>query len=246
MTWRPTRINEWFLRPFVVPDARSRVLILHHAGGSSAPYFPLARLIRAGVEPILVDLPGRGSRFREPALTDGNKIIGELEKALRDCSDLPFSLFGYSLGGLLSYRLGLRLSELSLPLPTHLFLLACKPPVATETRPDWDRSNLLHYLNEMGGTPREVLEHPELLDVTLRVLSNDLKVFGSEFGPARPISVPITTMNGTSDKHASPESALGWGAFTSQRLERLVFSGGHFFIHQCESEVAHAINSRLS
>src|SRR5712692_2211820 len=58
---------------------------------------------------VVVQLPGREKRISEPPYTEIGPLLGELEWVLSALVDLPYVLFGYSMGALLAYELALRL-----------------------------------------------------------------------------------------------------------------------------------------
>ncbi|MDT0453212.1 thioesterase II family protein [Streptomyces hesseae] len=58
------------------------LILLHHAGGSAVFFAPLAKALPPEIQPMALDLPGRGRRWREAAVTS---------------IDGPFAVLGHSL-----------------------------------------------------------------------------------------------------------------------------------------------------
>ncbi|WP_156136323.1 thioesterase domain-containing protein [Photobacterium gaetbulicola] len=43
-------------------------------------------------------LPGRSNRFHEPLISSMTQLVNELGKAITPLTDLPFPIFGHSIG----------------------------------------------------------------------------------------------------------------------------------------------------
>jgi surfactin synthase thioesterase subunit len=81
----------------------------------------------ASLEVCAIELPGRGSRFAEPALTHMDAVVDELVRMVGDCPPAPFALFGHSMGAVVAAELARRLVELGRP-PIALVASACAAP----------------------------------------------------------------------------------------------------------------------
>lgn len=62
------------VRPRRVADPAVRVVVIHHAGGSSAAVHPLTHHQPDDRELLMLDLPGRGKRHTEAPLDDRTKL----------------------------------------------------------------------------------------------------------------------------------------------------------------------------
>ena len=171
----------------VVPDGgdrRVRLYCLPHAGGSAAVYRKwIGPVAENGIALIPVELPGRGTRFKEPAFDD----VAVLARAFVDnvASDSPvsFGLFGHSAGAIAAAAIAVEMGRRDLPL-RHLFVSAAIPP-GTATANMWhrlDHDDLIAALASLGGTPDGVMSHPELMELFLPVVRADLT--SAETAPA--------------------------------------------------------------
>lgn len=224
--------RRWFKRFGRRDDAAQvRLLCFHHAGGSAALYRQWPRLMPPSIEPIAVQLPGRADRFTEPAYDRMTPLIDNLLEVIKPVLDGPFACYGISMGARVAWTLTHALRDRAMPLPARLYL-ACDPgPVtddgtfAWEGRPD----GLEGYVREMGGTPAEVLDQPELLRALLPTLRADLGVLRSnDFHPAIPLDVPIRAFAGVGDPMATPERMDRWRTETTASFELYRLPGGHF------------------
>jgi medium-chain acyl-[acyl-carrier-protein] hydrolase len=83
---------------------------------------------------------------------------------------------------------------------------------------------LLAELQQLEGTPREVLEHPELMDLMLPVLRADLSVCDTyEYTEEAPLACPITALGGLQDFDVSRRTIEAWREQTSATLHSACF-----------------------
>ncbi|MGC5015665.1 thioesterase II family protein [Streptosporangium sp. DT93] len=246
MNVHPQDIDRRWLKRFgrIDHNARIRLLCFHHAGGSAAMYREWHRLMPSSVELVAVQLPGRADRFAEPAHDRMTCLVHDLVDVLKPLLDRPFACYGISMGARVAWALTHRLRELAMPLPTRLYV-ACDPAPITDDgtwpwqgRPD----GLEGYLREMGGTPLEVLDSPELLRAVLPTLQADLAVLSThDFSPTTPLDVPIRAFAGVDDPTGTPERVAFWRTETTAGFQLHHLAGGHFLNAAAERQVVQTI-----
>src|SRR6185295_11175567 len=89
----------------VNPNARLRLFCFPYAGGGASAYRGWATALPSDLEVCPVQLPGRESRLREAPFTRPEPLIQTLADVLEPHLDLPFVLFGHSMGGMISFEL---------------------------------------------------------------------------------------------------------------------------------------------
>jgi surfactin synthase thioesterase subunit len=91
--------------PAVLPPVR--LVCLAHAGGSAMLYRRWVQRLPRGVQVVLLELPGHGSRCRLPAHTEWLGLIDMLLDEVTDQldDDVPFAVFGHSMGALVGFEL---------------------------------------------------------------------------------------------------------------------------------------------
>jgi len=225
-------------------DARVRVLCFHHAGGSASMYREWPRRMPRSIEPVAVHLPGRADRFAEPAHQHMETLVDDLLDVIKPLLDRPYACYGISMGARVAWALVHALRDCAMPLPTRLYL-ACDPAPSTDSGswPWQGRSDGLEgYMREMGGTPPEVLDQPELLRALLPTLSADLNVLSThDFHPATPLDLPIVAFAAVNDPFGQPDRMEHWRTETTAGFELVRLPGGHFLTEDAETRVIETI-----
>jgi medium-chain acyl-[acyl-carrier-protein] hydrolase len=230
----------------------TRVLCLPHAGGSVGVYGPWLKAGAPELEVIPVHLPGRPGRLADPLPTDMQRLVSDLLRDLEPWLGEPFALFGHSMGGLIAYELARALLAGG-QRPECLIVSGTGPPDTADpvAVTEMDDTVLADWLMHLGGTPAEVLGHPDLLRLTLRTLRADLTLL-ERYGAPEPtaIPIPITAFGGREDERAPVWKMAKWQRVTSREFQQRTFPGGHFFLHEFRqpvlAEIARTVCSAIS
>jgi medium-chain acyl-[acyl-carrier-protein] hydrolase len=239
------RVVDWTrrgLRP-AAPGSGARLVCFPYAGGSAAVFRLWRDRLPAGVTLTCVELPGDSAAL--PASGPWPWLRHALADRLTNLLDAPFWLFGHSLGALLAFELARELQRRGAPGPRELLVSGFRAPGQPAPRrrllhrlPD---DALVEELRRMRGTPREILEEPELLALLLPVLRLDFRVLETHrFEPDRPLECPITAMGGISDPVVEIDALEGWRTHTRALFRLELYPGGHFFLsgHSGEAVIA--------
>lgn len=235
----------WLRRPAGAEAADVRLFCFHHAGGAASMFRRWPRLVPRSIEPIAVQLPGRGERFTQRPFDRMAPLVEALVEVVMPVLDRPYACYGLSMGARVAWALTHRLRELGMPPPVALYLASAAAPDAGARRQDW-KHDLLGYLREMGGTPPEILAEPRLLDTVLPTLRADLTLVDTfRWRPATPLDVPILAFAGADDVDGSPVRMGGWRAETTGEFRLEVRPGGHFFDDAYERRLVRTIAEDL-
>src|SRR6185369_9129448 len=102
-----------------------------------------ATAVPPDIEVLGVQLPGRGSRFKEPLATELSPLLDALALEItRLGEDAPFAFFGHSMGALIAFEVARELRRRGAPLPSHLFVSGHRAPGLPE------RDAPLHHLSD--------------------------------------------------------------------------------------------------
>lgn len=224
-----------------------RLFFLPFAGGSKYAYWNFGKHAPASLQCCPVEIPGRGTRVREPLLTDINKVVEDIYRQLKSQLQEPYALYGHSMGAILCYLLTHKLRNAGDPLPEHLFLTGCEAPAVPVERGYYKLplDAFKNKLREMGGCPEDVLNSEELFGFYEPIIRADFKVVESfTHLPVEPLAIPVTVMIGTEERIAF-EDAAKWQDETLSPVEVHHFPGNHFFIFNHEKEIMEIISKNL-
>lgn len=203
-----------------------------YAGGGASFYRAWSRSLPPWIKVVPVLLPGRESRFREPALRTIDSMV---DLALREVVPRSerFAVFGYSMGALAAFELARRLRAEGRTLPCHLLLAALEAPLASQPTPlaRLPDAEFVQRLRELGTMPDEALDEPELLELFLPVLRADFSAVADyEYVDQPPLSHPITVYGGHHDPLTSQAGLQAWAKMTSGAFALRMLPGGHLFL----------------
>jgi surfactin synthase thioesterase subunit len=235
----------WLLRSANYRASVSKLFCFPFAGGGASVFRPWMTQFPSDIEICAVQLPGRESRLREqphenmaelvPAVTDG--ILPHLQGS--------FSFFGYSMGALVAFEVVRRLQKIGHNIPDALIVAASpapqvprKPPLDFELPDD----QLIRDLQNLQGTPAEVLGDRDLMRILLPAIRSDVKVVATyvyEIGKA--VDCPIAAIGGSDDSCVSAEHLDAWRFQTTGRFARYMLTGKHFFLLESPQNVMHMV-----
>ena len=245
----PPAPDRWFPSRKPLPEPRLRLFCLPFAGGSAAIYTPWANALPAGVELCAVQLPGRERRLMEPAYKSLPELLEALMPALTPLMDRPFALFGYSMGARIGLEVCRRLRSQGGPRPLGFIAAAAPSPSHNEREPihQLDDAGFIAKLREYDGTPEEVLQHKELLELILPTLRADFALAWSENGEnSSPLDIPLSVYAGKADKHVGLDLMEHWRSQSTSEVRIRQFEGGHFFIRTHGPPVLAAVREDLT
>lgn len=237
--------SDWFLREVQPRSAQCRVFCFPYAGGSSAIYRGWHAALPASAEVIALQLPGRGGRYNVAPFTSITQLAARLADIIAPLMDRPCLFFGHSAGALIGYTLSVELSKRGAPLPHRLVLSAKRPPHLPrgETTYDLPTPQLVDKLRELSGTPPEILDNPEMLEIVLPTLRADLSL-GETYRhePVPPLPCLTSLMGGDGDAEVPIDALRQWDRYFQQTPTLHVFKGGHFFIHSERDELLRTLH----
>lgn len=225
-----------------------RLYCLPYAGSSASVYVRWKRRLPAWIEVVPVELPGRGRRIGEPLQTTVAGVLDRIASDVRPEPGQPFALFGHSLGAILAFELAHRLEQRAGLFPALVVVSGTRAPGSRDLEryaAAQSDAELRAELERLGGTPASVLADAELMELALPVLRADFRVAGGYVGePDRKLRAPLVVLGGAADD-TTRDKLAAWREHTDSEFALHVLSGGHFFIHQSESDVLAILEHRL-
>lgn len=241
------RDTRWLVRqPVAAP--RMRLFCFAYAGGSAAEFLPWQTQLAPHIEVCGIQLPGRGSRWSEVAATEMTSLVEAIAQVIERHAEIPFALFGHSLGAILAFEVARHCQYRALCAPAHLFVSGCNAPLqfVGQQWQDLDDEEFVDALRQLNGTPAELLKHEELMQLVLPMLRADFGLvanYAYRSGPR--LHVPITVLSGMADEHVPLESLSGWEIETHAGFDQHMFAGGHFFVQERSDEVIACLKNKL-
>lgn len=217
--------------PLEAPEAR--LICCTYAGGSASAYATWHQGLPPGVEVVAFELPGRGARFSEPAFSSLTAAADHLVTLLDGYCDVPFTLYGHSMGAATALELCKRLRDRGTP-PERLIVSGCAPPhlPSRRKRPlfDMPHDELLRELKLLGGLPEELLANARFLESFLPTMRADMQCREEVPCDVSDIGIPIHVLTGRDDELVTNDDLGEWRRYTGHPVSIRVFEGGHFFI----------------
>jgi surfactin synthase thioesterase subunit len=184
----------------------------------------------------------------EPPIKDLPTLLSTLLPVMMPLLDKPFVLLGYSMGARIALELARRLHLQNGPKPRGLIVAAAPPPAANDREPMHllDDAHFIEKLRSYEGTPEEILQNRELLELVVPTLRADFALAWWENGAqAVKLDLPLSVLGGTGDKHVTPGTLERWRDETSGEVRMREFPGGHFFIRTHPAPVLAAVREDL-
>jgi medium-chain acyl-[acyl-carrier-protein] hydrolase len=231
------------------PSARLRLFCFPYAGGSSLTFRQWPSGLPPDVELCAVQLPGRGGRMRETPFKRMPPLVEALAEVLPPFFDRPFAFFGHSMGATIGFELARRLRRAHAPEPAHLLVSGRQPPQA----PYADRgmyslsdAELIEELRQLNGTPSEVLEHAEMMQLLLPLLRADLELIQTyAYEPEPPLSCRISAFGGLRDDEADRDVLQQWAGQTTAEFSLDFLESDNYLINTCLPQLLQAISRLL-
>lgn len=189
-------------------------------------------------------------RLRESPITRLNPLVHEIAEAILPELDRPFAFFGHSMGALIAFELIHHLRKQDQLSPARLIVSGRRAPHLPNTDPqthDLPEEEFLEELRRLNGTPKEAMDHPELMQLMLPILRADFALCETYVYEGRSIlDCPITAFGGLEDNNVSREELAGWREHSSTSFTMRMFPGDHFYLHSAQSLLLKAVSHQLT
>lgn len=241
--------TSWLVGGQPNPRARLRLFCFPYAGGNAVIYRQWQASLPESVEVCPVQIPGRGKRIQERPFDHFQPLVEAAARALRPFFDRPFAFMGHSMGGLISFELTRQLRRESNLMPTHLFISGRRAPqVPNREAPTYDlpEQEFLDAVRRLEGTPLEVLQQPELMQLMLPLLRADFAVCETYAYTAEPpLDCPISVFGGLQDREIGQRQLEAWAEQSTAATQVRMLPGDHFFINSQRPLLLRALSHDL-
>ncbi|MCS7475566.1 thioesterase II family protein [Umezawaea endophytica] len=244
------RAGGWIVGPPHPTAPAVRLFCLPYVGGAASVYQPWRGALGDDVEVCPVEPPGHQTRLREPAFARLDALVDALASGITDELDVPYALFGHSLGALVAFELARELRRRGADEPWALFVSGGPAPRLAREHPpvhDGTDAQVVERLRILGGLPEEVLEEPGLLRHFLPTIRADFAVFETyEYRSGSPLTCPVIAFSGAEDTDVPHTRVEPWSAESTGRFEHHVLPGSHFFVHTARTALLNLVRGELA
>ncbi|WP_291583716.1 thioesterase II family protein [Clostridium sp. UBA6640] len=223
---------------------------LPYAGGLEVIYYEWKKYISTSIQLEAVELKGRGKRFNEVLYENLEEAVDDIFKNIADkIVNDDYAIYGHSMGSLLAYELYYKIIDMGIKKPKHIFFSGYEAPSMirkrenTYTLPDYD---FMNKVMELGGTPEELMNNKELLEIFLPIIRSDFKILETYNYEERgnKIQCDVSILNGKQDS-INLEEILAWKNHVCKGFKIYNFDGNHFFINSNVKNIVNIINTTL-
>ena len=210
-----------------------QLFLFPYAGGSSRSFHGWPEALSGCCDAIPCDTPCASRPYIDPpeVLTIQDMAIRQAMRLARHPG--PFAIFGHSMGALVAFETARHLRRMRARTPRLLILSAHRAPHlpsehdALHKLPDADfDARLATY----AGTPGEVMQNAELMDLFRPVLRRDFMACETyRLTSEPPLDIPALCLGGTEDPDIPPEALSAWSQHFTQLPGLGLLPGGHFY-----------------
>ncbi|GAB2727574.1 thioesterase II family protein [Kitasatospora kifunensis] len=224
------------VRPERNPEAVKRFICLGYCGGGVSSYMKWADAMPPGVELAAICYPGREGRFIEDFAENWEELVDDVLTAVESAADLPYVLFGHSMGSWVAFDVASRLEERGGPAPEALVVSSANAPsdvlAVEEVTPSRRQSDeqLLAWMREFGLLPQHVLGSPELQEMAVELMRADIRVRDSfRYRDRSAVNAPVELFTGTDDETIDADVREQWLRLAKGGIRHTMLPGSHFY-----------------
>lgn len=241
--------NIWFASPKKNINKKINLFCFPYAGGGISVFKQWEGLLNADAQMFIAQLPGRGRRIQDLPISDMDQLISQLAHAIKLLLDGPAVFFGYSNGALIAFELAKRLRNEGFTNIKHIILAAKRAPnllKIAENTFDLPKKDLIETIRRYNGTPLELIENEELLDLLLPALRSDFALSDQyKYKYDSPLDCNLTLMGSETDPYVPYGDLLRWKEHFLGQHEAISYEGDHFFLNTNMINMIDTINLTL-
>ena len=238
--------------PAISRDPRTvvRLFCIPFAGGGASAYFRWSEGLPPEFQVCPIQLAGHESRFAEPPYRSMPPLIEELGRALIPWTDIPFAIFGHSMGSLIGFELARYLRRVTGKGPICFFASSRRAPQVTRAVRKVaelpDREFIQEMQEQYNAIPELILRDRELMERFIPILKADMSVLESyEYRHEEPFGFGVSVFGGIEDEHVSKDELEAWRHQTTGMFRIRQFPGGHFFFRDTRVKLLESIGQDL-
>jgi medium-chain acyl-[acyl-carrier-protein] hydrolase len=246
---RQEQNSPWFRYWQRKPHARVRLFCFPYAGGGASLFRTWSEHLSQEIEVCPIQLPGREERLLDRPFSTLSSLLEALAPLLQPYLDMPYALFGHSMGAMISFELARYFSRTHNLEPIHLFVSGHRAPQIPRQDPpthNLPEPEFIDELHRLKGTPEKVLQSEELLRLLLPLLRADFALCETHsYTHQNPLKCPLSAFGGLQDTDVSRDYIAAWQKQTRGPFKMRFFRGNHFFLQKEQASLLHALTIDL-
>jgi medium-chain acyl-[acyl-carrier-protein] hydrolase len=187
--------------------------------------------------------------LKEAGYRNLSALVKALAKVMRPFLDKPFAFFGHSMGAMIAFELARELRRSDELQPVRLFASGRRAPhIESEEELTYNlpEEEFIEAVRNINGTPKEVLEHAELMQMMMPLLRADFEVVETyAYAPDSPLDCPMTVLGGLQDVHVPRENLEAWREHTRGAFSLRLMPGDHFFVNTAQEFIYRVLAQEL-
>ena len=231
-----------------------KLFCIPYAGGSAdVIYTSWRKYLAPHIKMIPVEYSGHGRRMGEELNGSIEELVRDLfdtiiESEIKDCKD--YMIYGHSMGTIVVYELLKLIKENNYSMPHTIFLSGRYSPDISypkEKTSQLSDRQLIDNLIELGGTPANIYDYPELIKAHTPIIRNDYKLI-EQYNFVMPISSfesDLIFIYSDNDPYLDDRKKIDeWKRYTNKSFSVIEVEGNHFFINDKTEFICSVINDK--
>ena len=241
--------GQWIVTPRPNPKAAIRLICIPTAGAGMSTFRGWSERL-AIAEVGLAELPGRGSRLREPVVASVAAAADGLVDAIMRGHAGPTALFGHGLGATIAFEAARRLEARGWP-TLALFVSGRRAPSLPASGPGLSRLPLEQLIEEAqrrsDAIPLDAALDRDSIRLLMPGVRADFEMLdGYVYQPGTQLRCPVVACGAASDPDASPNDLSAWRVETSARFSLHILAGDATYLQREREAVTALIANQLS
>ncbi|MGK0550652.1 thioesterase II family protein [Enterococcus faecalis] len=226
-----------------------KLICLPFAGGDQTYYYKFTKFLNKNIEMIPIKLNGRGERFGSKLYSSFLEMQMDIESQIFLNNGEDYILFGHSMGGLLAYELYYQLFEKFGYSAKKLIISSCPPPKLVGKKgnapnPELDNMAYMKEVIKLGGTPKEIMEHPDLVNLLVPVVRRDFDNIRDYKFLKKQERIKTHTVVIWGDEEKKLAETIGfWSQYCANNIVFKCLKGNHFYINKNIESIVNIIEN---
>lgn len=223
---------------------KPQLFCITYAGGTADFFSKIRDILAEDIEVYALEYAGHGTRKREAFYENFDAMAEDMAAIIRAQrnKEVPYMLFGYSMGTLVAFEVVKRYMEDDLP--DHFFLAAHEPPHLSAARKKISALSDEEFVEEIakfGGIDERMRKNKRFLQIFLPPMKNDyryLEEYKWDYNYEK-MMCDLTCFYSAEDTNI--ENIRQWEYYTNACVDFVEFMGNHFFLKGNETEISNRI-----